>query len=66
MERTFTVICNLCGEKQTFKQGDSAKHSNIEMKVGKNRSNRGVELYPAELSIYCGNHECDNSIDLDC
>ena len=59
---SFTIKCEKCGNKQTFKQGDKARNANIDMEIGLTGT---WQPYPNEITIFCENLECNNMIDLD-
>lgn len=58
---SFTIKCDKCGNEQSFKQGDKARNTNIDMEIG---TTGGYQPYPNEITIFCENHECNNMIDL--
>jgi hypothetical protein len=60
---SFTVICDLCGTKQIFKQGDKARNAGIDISVFMEHSYLGSDV--REIDIGCENPKCPNLIELD-
>lgn len=58
---SFTIKCDKCGNEQSFKQGDKARNTHIDMEIG---MTSGYQPYPNEITIFCENSECNNMIDL--
>jgi hypothetical protein len=59
---TFTIICNSCGEKQTFKNGDKARGEDIDLYANLEHTVIGTSL--ESLDITCENPECNHYIEL--
>ena len=58
---SFTIKCDKCGNEQSFKQDDKARNTNIDMEIG---MSRGYQPYPVDITIFCENLDCNNTIDL--
>lgn len=58
---TFTIKCDKCGNEQSFKQGDKARNTDIDLEI---YMSRDYQSYPIEITIFCENHECNNMVDL--
>ena len=59
---SFKIKCEVCGNEQSFKQGDKARNTDIDMEIG---MSGGYQPYPNEITIFCENHQCDNMVDLE-
>lgn len=57
----FTITCDKCGNKETFKQGDRARSKDIDMEIGMSSD---YQPYPVDISFFCENVKCNNYIDL--
>lgn len=58
---TFTITCDKCSGKQTFSQDEHARGDVIDMEVG---LTGGYTPYPNEITLFCENTECRNTVDL--
>jgi hypothetical protein len=58
---SFTIKCDKCGNEQSFKQGDKARNTKIDMEIG---MSGGYQPYPNEITLFCENPKCNNMVDL--